>query len=264
MLLVISPAKKLDFESDYTFSAPDGLAPTQPVFMTDAKALAVTARKLKADDLKAMMGISDALADLNVARFKAFKPPFTEANARAAIDAFRGDVYIGLDVPSLNVDDRAFAQDHLRILSGLYGLLRPLDLMQAYRLEMGVKFANKRGKNLYEFWDEKIARELNKSLSGDDPVLVNLASNEYFKSVKQKALKARIITPVFKDIKDGKARVVSFLAKKARGMMARFVIDNRITEPEALRAFNAGGYQFDAASSDDKSWVFSRQQPNVS
>lgn len=256
MILVLSPAKKLDFESE-NLASDDGI----PALIKDAEVLAKEARKLKAADLKAMMGISDNLAELNVARFKAFNTPFTPANARPAIDAFKGDVYVGLDADSLDAKDRAFANDHIRILSGLYGVLKPLDLMQAYRLEMGTRFKNKKGANLYAYWDTKIAETLNADLAGDDPVLVNLASTEYFKAVKQKALKARVITPVFKEIKDGKARVISFLAKKARGMMARYVIDNRLTDAEALKAFSLEGYHFDADASTDSQWVFSRPQP---
>jgi len=255
MIIVLSPAKKLDFESE-NLSSDAG----QPKLMAEAEELAGYAKKLKAHDLKAMMGISDNLAELNVARFKAFETPFTTANARPALDAFQGDVYVGLDAASLSDEDRAFANDHVRILSGLYGVLKPLDLMQAYRLEMGTKFKTERGPNLYSFWDTKIAEALNEDLEGDG-VLINLASNEYFKAVKPKALKARVITPVFKEIKDGRARVVSFMAKKARGLMTRYVIDNRLTDPEALKKFNVGGYKFDAAASTDDQWVFSRPQP---
>ncbi|UTW54580.1 peroxide stress protein YaaA [Kordiimonas sp. SCSIO 12610] len=261
MLLVLSPAKKLDFETDWQTNAFNGEAVTQPAMLADAQVLIKKAKTLSSSDLKAMMGLSDNLADLNVERFKAFKTPFTEGNSRPAIDAFKGDVYVGLDAPSLSAEDRAFAQSHLRILSGLYGLLKPLDLMQAYRLEMGTKFQNERGTSLYQFWGEKIAQQLNADFEGDDGVLVNLASTEYFKAVKQKALNARIITPVFKDTKDGKTRVVSFLAKKARGMMARYIIENRITDHEKLKAFNAGGYEFDQNLSDGDTWVFTREQP---
>ncbi|NVJ71606.1 MAG: peroxide stress protein YaaA [Alphaproteobacteria bacterium] len=256
MIIVLSPAKKLDFESE-NMAADAGT----PKLMDDAVELASHAKKLKAIDLKAMMGISDNLAELNEARFKAFETPFTPANARPAIDAFQGDVYVGLDAATLSDEDRAFANDHVRILSGLYGVLKPLDLMQAYRLEMGTKFETPKGANLYAFWDDKIANALNEDLTGDDPVLVNLASNEYFKAVKKKALKARVITPVFKEIKDGRARVISFLAKKARGMMTRYVIDNRIDNPEALKDFSEGGYRFDEQASTDDQWVFSRTQP---
>lgn len=257
MLIVLSPAKKLDFESE-NLRNDEGV----PALLTHTKKLAKVAKSLKAEDLKAMMGISDNLAELNVARFKAFKTPFTAATARPAIDAFQGDVYVGLDAATLDNSARSFANDTIRILSGLYGVLKPLDLMQAYRLEMGVKFANERGKTLYAFWGDLISKELNQTLEGEaTPTLINLASNEYFKAVDKKALKARIITPVFQDVKDGKARVVSFLAKKARGMMARYVIDNRITEPEALKAYNIGGYVYEVDLSSDDKWVFRREQP---
>jgi len=257
MLILLSPAKKLDFESE-NLRADDSV----PALLKETRKLVKKAKTLKAEDLKAMMGISDNLAELNVKRFKAFKTPFSPANARPAIDAFQGDVYVGLDAASLSDDDRAFANEHVRILSGLYGVLKPLDLMQAYRLEMGVKFANDRGPNLYAFWDDLISKQLNKDLKGsDDPIVINLASGEYFKSVKQKALKARVITPVFQEVKDGKAKVISFLAKKARGMMTRYVIDNRIETPAELKAFDLGGYAFQPDLSDDAKWVFQRPQP---
>ncbi len=262
MLIVLSPAKKLDFESDWQISEQAGERPSQPVLLDDAETLIEAAQKLSAEDLKAMMGLSDNLANLNVERFKAFQTPFTATNARPAIDAFKGDVYLGLDAPSMSVEDREYAQNHIRILSGLYGVLKPLDLMQAYRLEMGTKFQSSRGANLYQFWDEKISQTLNHEFAAEaEAVLINLASNEYFKAVKQKSLKARVITPIFKDVKDGKARVVSFLAKKARGMMARYVIDERINQPEALKNFNVGGYNYDAELSDELNWVYTRPQP---
>ena len=257
MLIVLSPAKKLDYESENL--SPDAGV---PALLKETRKLANIAKSLKAEDLKAMMGISDSLADLNVGRFKAFKTPFTPANARPAIDAFKGDVYVGLDAPSLDTESRAFANDHIRILSGLYGVLKPLDLMQAYRLEMGVKFATEKGNTLYKFWGDLISKELNKSLAEEEnPTLINLASNEYFKAVDQKALKATIITPVFQDVKDGKARVVSFLAKKARGMMARYVIDNQLTAPEALKAFDVEGYKYIEEDSSVTKWIFRRHQP---
>lgn len=257
MLIVLSPAKKLDYDSENVRADAE-----VPRHLKETRKLVKIAKTLKAEDLKAMMGISDNLADLNVKRFKAFKTPFTPANARPAIDAFQGDVYVGLDAASLDDDARAFANERVRILSGLYGLLRPLDLMQAYRLEMGVKFANDKGSNLYAFWDDLIAKQLNKDLKGDDdPVLINLASGEYFKSVKQKALRARVITPVFQEVKDGRAKVISFLAKKARGSMTRFVIDERINDPEALKGFDRDGYKFQPDLSDDTKWVFQRPQP---
>lgn len=257
MLLVLSPAKKLDFESENLSSSA-----MPPRFLAQAKKLAGKAKKLKSHDLQAMMGISEQLADLNVARFKAFKPPFTPANARPAIDAFQGDVYVGFDAKSLSDAGREFANQHIRILSGLYGLLNPLDLMQAYRLEMGTRFENERGKNLYEFWGDRIAKAIDKDLKGHEhPVLINLASNEYFKAVPEKLLKAKVITPVFQDVKEGRARVISFLAKKARGMMARYVVDNEINDPEDLKSFRGGGYTYDETSSTEGRWVFKRPQP---
>lgn len=257
MLIVLSPAKKLDFESENMSESTD-----TPRMLDQAEMLAKKAKKLRANDLKAMMGISDALADLNVARFKAFETPFTPANARPAIDAFKGDVYVGMDATSMSAEDRAFANKHVRILSGLYGVLRPLDLMQAYRLEMGTKFVTRRGGDLYSFWGDRIAKQLKADLEEQDAeVLVNLASNEYFRAVKLKALKAPVITPVFKEIKDGQGRVISFLGKKARGMMARYVVDNRLTDVEALKAFDLEGYRFDDAASTATEWIFSRPQP---
>lgn len=257
MLLVLSPAKKLDFESENLSSSS-----MPPRFLAQAKKLAQNAKTLKSQDLQAMMGISEQLADLNVARFKAFKPPFTPANARPAIDAFQGDVYVGFDAKTLSEAEREFANEHIRILSGLYGLLNPLDLMQAYRLEMGTRFENERGKNLYEFWGDRIAKAIDKDLKDHEHlVLINLASNEYFKAVPTKFLKAPVITPVFQDVKDGRARVISFLAKKARGMMARYVVDNKLTVPADLKRFSGGGYTYDDASSTDNRWVFSRPQP---
>jgi cytoplasmic iron level regulating protein YaaA (DUF328/UPF0246 family) len=257
MLLVLSPAKKLDFESE-NISDKGSI----PQFLPDAKKLAERAKSLKASDLKALMGISDQLAELNVARFKAFKTPFTSANARPALDAFKGDVYVGLDAPSLSAADRDYANETVRILSGLYGVLKPFDLMQAYRLEMGTKFENERGKNLYEFWADRLAKSFDEELADHEHgILINLASNEYFKAVPTKALKAPIITPVFQEIREGRARVISFLAKKARGLMTRYVIDNRISDPEQLKQFKLEGYQFDSSVSTDAKWVYSRQQP---
>ena len=253
MLLVLSPAKKMDFETE---NMREGHS--EPRMMEDIKILAKKAKTLKEHDLKAMMGISDKLAELNVARFKAFNTPFTTANARPAMDAFKGDVYVGLDAESLDSDAAAFAQGSVRILSGLYGLLRPLDLIQAYRLEMGVKFANERGPNLYHFWGDKITDLLNEDLNGGE--LINLASGEYFKSVKAKNINGRIITPVFKDVKNGVAKVISFNAKKARGFMARYIVDNRIESAEDLKKFTVGGYVYQADMSDEDTWVFLRPE----
>ncbi len=254
MLIVISPAKKLDFESE----ANRGEF-TQPQMLSETRKLAAITKKLTANDLKALMGISDKLAELNIARFKSFKTPFNATNARAAIDAFKGDVYVGLDAPTLSDDDMNFAQDHLRILSGFYGLLKPLDLMQAYRLEMGIRLGTERGTNLYHFWDDRITKELNKSFKGQkDAVLVNLASGEYFKAIKPKILKARIVTPIFKEIRGGNTKVISFMAKKARGLMTRYVVENRLENVEQLKNFCAAGYAYDPSLSTEDAWVFTR------
>ena len=218
-------------------------------------------RKFAPHDLSRLMGISDKLGVLNYDRNQSWKPPFTTKNARQAVMAFNGDVYVGLDAYSMNDDDLKFAQDHLRILSGLYGLLRPLDLMQPYRLEMGTKFANSRGKDLYSFWGDTQARLLNQQLKklGSD-VLINLASSEYFKAVDSKTLQAEVITPVFKDYKGGQYKVISFFAKKARGLMSAYIIKNRLTKPAQLKKFNSAGYAFNEAMSSSKEWVFSRRE----
>jgi uncharacterized protein len=255
MLAVISPAKSLDFETE----TPD-YSPTLPQFLAKSETLVKAARKLKADDLSALMGISEKLATLNVARFKAFSAPFTPDNARAAIFAFDGDVYTGLDAYTLKKADLAYAQTHLRILSGLYGLLQPLDLMQAYRLEMGLPFAIGKSKNLYGFWGDALALALAEDLkSHKSPILINLASTEYFGAVKSKALGAAVITPVFKELRGNKAQVISFMAKKARGAMARYMITGRVDRPEGLKDFVADGYSYDPALSKATQWLFTRK-----
>lgn len=254
MLAVISPAKRLD-----AAPRPDDLPHTRPALMRDAEALVDVARKLSAADLKRLMGISDALADLNRQRFKAFVTPFTPANAAQAILVFKGDTYQGFDAESLGGDDLLYAQDHLRILSGLYGLLRPLDLIQPYRLEMGIKLRTSAGEDLYDFWGDRITRELNKTVKGAaEPVVVNLASQEYFTAVQPARLKARLVTPVFREVKGGTAKVVGIMAKKARGMMARFIVQNRLVDPEDLKAFTAGGYRFMPKLSGDDRLEFHR------
>ncbi len=255
MLLVISPAKNLDFDTP---------AKTQqkstPDFLEDAQLLIDDLRHLAPQDISALMSISDKLGVLNYDRFQQWSTPFSEDNAKQAVLAFNGDVYTGLDAESFSAAEFKFAQKHLRILSGLYGLLRPLDLMQAYRLEMGTKFNNQRGKNLYEFWGNLITEALNKQLKSlKTDVLVNLASNEYFKSVKPKALNATIITPVFKDWKGDKYKIISFYAKKARGLMCAYAINHNITDVEDLKKFDSEGYAFNDAMSSDKEWVFTRQ-----
>lgn len=257
MLFVLSPAKTLDFSP-----APAELPKTRPEMTAETKALAAVARTLKASDLRRLMDISDQLADLNVARFKAFDPKGTETDVQASL-AFAGDVYDGLDARNLDAAALDWAQDHLRILSGLYGLLRPLDTIQPYRLEMGVRLATDRGATLYDFWGDRLAKALNKAAAGmADPTLVNLASQEYFGSVDAKALKLKVLSCAFKDEKDGEARIVSFYAKHARGMMARFAIENRIERREALKGFDGGGYRFRAALSSEAEWVFTRPQPD--
>ncbi|WP_412971191.1 peroxide stress protein YaaA [Glaciecola sp. MF2-115] len=261
MLLVVSPAKNLDFESPLPIDEF-----TQPEMLNDAKKLVKTCKKLAPSDLASLMHISDKLSILNAERFSSFTTPFTPENARQSIFAFNGDVYAGLDAKSLSEDDVQFAQKHLRILSGLYGLLRPLDLMQPYRLEMGTKLENARGNSLYDFWGNSITKELNKaskaaieeSSHDSDEILINLASNEYFSSVKKKLLKATIITPHFKDEKNGKYKIISFYAKKARGLMARYIIENKITSASELKSFDSAGYVFSEAESTATDLVFKR------
>ncbi|MEC7690846.1 MAG: peroxide stress protein YaaA [Pseudomonadota bacterium] len=256
MLVVVSPAKNLDFETPVPVASF-----TRPAMLSSAEALVETCRKLTPADLSSLMKISDKLATLNANRFDSFTTPFTKDNARQALYAFNGDVYTGLDAYSLSEQDVEYAQQHLRMLSGLYGLLRPLDLMQPYRLEMGTRLENPKGKNLYEFWGTDITLALNKALEEQgDNVLINLASNEYFKSVKAKSLDGMIITPHFKDKKNGQYKVISFFAKKARGLMARYVIQNRIEDVAGLKAFSEAGYVFSPEQSTEMDLVFLRDE----
>ena len=255
MLMIISPAKTLDYESPLATETH-----TQPDFLDDACELIDQLKTLEPHQVSNLMSISDKLGQLNAERFRTWHTPFTQDNARQAVLAFKGDVYTGLDAESFSEDDFSFAQQHLRILSGLYGLLKPLDLMQPYRLEMGTKFENTRGKDLYAFWGRKITDALNQLLAEDDKVLVNLASNEYFKSVKKKELDARLITPQFKDWKNGQYKMISFYAKKARGLMCRYAIQNRISNAEDLKGFNLDGYYFSEDQSDNNNWVFLRDE----
>ncbi|MDG3065362.1 peroxide stress protein YaaA [Thauera mechernichensis] len=260
MILVISPAKALDYETP-----PTTTVCTQPDFLDDSAQLIDVLRERSPAQIAELMSLSDQLASLNVARYANWSLPFDAGNAKQAVLAFNGDVYEGLDAGSLSAEDLAWAQDHLRILSGLYGVLRPLDLMQAYRLEMGTRLANPRGKNLYEFWGERITAALNQLLDGDaaggcERVLLNLASDEYFKSVKPKLLKARLVTPVFEDWKGGRYKIISFYAKRARGLMSRFVIRNRIDEVDGLKDFDSEGYVFAADASDADTLVFRRRE----
>ncbi|AJA14439.1 hypothetical protein RPPX_14170 [Pseudomonas putida S12] len=258
MLTVISPAKTLDYDTP-----PVTERFTLPQYLDESQALIQQLRELSPAHISELMHLSDKLAGLNAARFGSWTPDFTPANAKQALLAFKGDVYTGLDAESLSEDDFSYAQDHLRMLSGLYGLLRPLDLMQPYRLEMGTKLANARGKDLYAFWGTRISEWLNQALAdqGDD-VLLNLASNEYFSAVKRSALKAQVINVDFKDQKNGQYKIISFYAKKARGMMSRFVIQQRISNPEQLKQFDAQGYYYSAEQSRPDHLVFLRDHPS--
>jgi cytoplasmic iron level regulating protein YaaA (DUF328/UPF0246 family) len=256
MLTVISPAKTLDFD---TPTVTDAF--TQPVHLTQSRKLVRRMRQLSGQELSSLMKVSGNIADLNQQRFKQWKTPFKPENARQAIFAFKGDVYIGLDAYSMTRQNVDFAQNHLRILSGLYGVLRPLDLMQPYRLEMGTRIDTDTGKNLYQFWDGRITKTLNQELKQSNAnTLINLASNEYFKAIKPKLLNAEVITPVFKDYNKGNYQVIGFFAKKARGLMARYLIDNEIDKPAELMNFSADGYAYNAAMSNSHEWVFTRRQ----
>ncbi|AQM18899.1 peroxide stress protein YaaA [Vibrio anguillarum] len=256
MLIVVSPAKTLDYESPLVTSKY-----TQPELIDHSAQLIDVCRQLTPADISALMKVSDKIAGLNVARFAQWSPTFTLDNARPAILAFKGDVYTGFEAETLSDAGFEHAQQHLRMLSGLYGVLKPLDLMQPYRLEMGTRLGNPRGTNLYQFWGDIITDKLNQALKeqGDD-VLVNLASNEYFKAVNPKKLKGSIITPVFKDCKKGQYKVISFYAKKARGMMARYIIDKQISSVEQLAQFDSAGYYFVEQESSATELVFKREE----
>jgi len=255
MLLVVSPAKKLDFESPLATTKT-----SQASLLAHSEVLIERCLELSSDQIASLMKLSDKLAGLNAARFGEWSLPFTTENARQAVLAFNGDVYSGLDANTFSEDDFNFAQQHFRILSGLYGLLKPLDLMQAYRLEMGTKLDNVRGANLYQFWGDIITNELNQALvaQGDD-ILINLASTEYFKAVNKKSLNATIITPQFKDWKNGQYKIISFFAKKARGLMARYIIQNQITTIEQLKDFDLAGYQFSGDLTQGNELIFTRK-----
>ena len=257
MLAVISPAKKLDFET-----APKFEDHTLPEFIKDTEILVKTARKMSRAKLKQTMKLSDTLAELNYQRYQNFSTPFHLGNAKQAAWVFNGDTYVGLKADTLNKREMAFAQKHLRILSGLYGVLRPLDLIQPYRLEMGARFNPPNRANLYDFWDSRITDNLNALLDDqNDKTLVNLASSEYFKSVRAKELVGPVLTPIFREIKDGQSRTIGMFAKQARGTMARFIITNRVDKTEGLKDFNLSGYQFRSDLSDDNKWVYTRPQP---
>ena len=255
MLTVISPAKSLDWD-------PVDVSSTEPAFQDDAIRLAKTSRNLTLKALKDLMSISDDLAKLNRDRFKAFEDAPTADKTKPAALAFNGDTYQGLEAKTLSDDDMAYAQDHLRILSGLYGLLRPLDAIQPYRLEMGSRLKTRRGKSLYDYWGDTLAKALNQlgEEQGTD-TLVNCASQEYFGAADRKALKLNVITPVFMEVKDDKPRIVSFFAKRARGAMARHIVENRVTDVDGVLAFQSGGYTFEPDLSEDGKPVFVRDYP---
>jgi cytoplasmic iron level regulating protein YaaA (DUF328/UPF0246 family) len=257
VLLVISPAKTLDYETPSVIKKS-----TQPAMLEDSQLLIDELRALAPQDISSLMSISDKLGVLNYDRYQEWQQPFTKDNAKQAVLAFKGDVYTGLDAESFSADEFSFAQKHLRILSGLYGLLRPLDLMQPYRLEMGTKFNNQRGKDLYAFWGDEITKSINKQLKSlKSETLINLASNEYFKSVQTKGLNAEVITPVFKDLKNGQYKIISFYAKKARGLMAAYAIKKGITEATKLKRFNVEGYKYNKELSiKPGEWVFTRDK----
>ena len=250
MLIVISPAKTLDYStpsiSDYTL----------PDFTSDVKSLVNVMKKKSASEISQLMHISDNLASLNEERYKTFKQTFSPENSKQALLAFKGDVYTKIDVDSYSKEDFDFAQDHLRILSGLYGLLKPLDLIQPYRLEMGTKLVTKKGSNLYDYWGSKIAKALNEVAQGK--TLINLASQEYFKAVDTKVLKSEVITIHFKEYKNGTYQIIGLFAKQARGMMTNFAIKEKITNPEQLKTFHEGGYEYAEGLSSSKEWVFVR------
>lgn len=253
MLTVISPAKTLDFETQAVTSRY-----SQPEFIEQSQLLIDTLRLYSVNGIASLMKLSDKLADLNLARYQSWQTPFHPENAKQAILAFKGDVYAGLDVDSLDQQGFEFAQRHLRILSGLYGVLRPLDLIQPYRLEMGTKLKNSDGKDLYQFWGSQLREKIMSDTALADGVLVNLASNEYFKSLQAKELKARIITPKFEDWKNGQYKMIGFYAKKARGLMSRYIIDRQIDEPEQLKNFDIDAYRYSEEMSKGDDWVFIR------
>ncbi len=256
MLIVISPAKTLDFES-----APSTKTYSQASMLKQSESLIDILSTKSPADIEKLMKISPKLAELNVERYHNWSRPFTLSNAKQAVLAFKGDVYTGLEADTFTEKQLEYTQEHLRILSGLYGVLRPLDLMQPYRLEMGIKLANPEGENLYQFWDSKITKNINKQLQiTDSKYLLNLASNEYFKSVQAKSINKDIVTPVFKDWKNGQYKLISFFAKKARGSMSAWVLKNKVKSLKKLTQFDVDGYHYSAELSDELNPVFLRKQ----
>lgn len=259
MLIVVSPAKTLDYDS------PQPAVPmTEPRLLEDSERLVARARQLSPADLASLMKVSDKIAHLNVERFAQWSRPFNQDNAKPAAFAFKGDVYTGLDIASFDADQLQEAQTRFRMLSGLYGVLRPLDLMQPYRLEMGTRLSTERGSNLYQFWGDIITEQLNRDMDeADTSILVNLASNEYFKAVNKKQLAGQVVEPVFQDEKNGQYKVISFYAKKARGLMAAWIVKNRIAAPQDLKDFNVAGYRFHADASTESKPVFRRAEQSA-
>lgn len=255
MLFLISPAKTLDFESS-SFTDEQ----TQANFQKESSQLINIMRQFSWEEISKLMKVSEKIAKLNVQRFQDWQLPFDLKNAKQAIFAFKGDVYTGLAVETMDQKGIDYLQSHLRILSGLYGVLKPLDLMQAYRLEMGTKIAHSEFSDLYQFWGDKLTDSLNEELGNGHDCIVNLASNEYFKVVNEKRLIKRLITPVFKDEKNGKYKIISFYAKKARGMMMRFAADKQVQDVQELKRFDYGGYQFCDSESSEDTWVFKRKE----
>jgi cytoplasmic iron level regulating protein YaaA (DUF328/UPF0246 family) len=257
MIITLSPSKGQDFETPV---APDNA--TLPAMLDDSMLLIRELRKYRVAQVRELMEVSENIARLNVDRYRSFSLPFTPDNARPALFAFKGDVYRGIPVEEYGPEDLAFAQTHLRMLSGLYGCLRPLDLIQPYRLEMKTRLKNPRGDNLYQFWGDRLTRCLNEELAGQkEPTLVNLASNEYFKAVKPKLLEGRLLNIAFREEKNGKARVIAVFAKRARGMMTDYIIRNRIEASADIKGFDREGYRYSEADSDEGTWVFKRPQP---
>ena len=256
MLIVVSPAKKLDYDTPAKTKTS-----TMPDFLEHSQILIDRLREFSAMDIAELMHLSMKLAELNFDRYEDWSLPLSTENAKQAMFAFKGDVYTGLDAESFSSADIKFAQKHFRMLSGLYGLLRPLDLMFPYRLEMGTKLDNERGKNLYEFWGNIITGAINKQLkSSKSEHLINLASNEYFKSVKTKNINADIITPAFKEYKNGEYKMIGIYAKKARGMLSRYIIQNQLTDVQDIKNFAEDGYKFNSKASSGNNWVFTRRQ----
>ncbi|WP_226390742.1 peroxide stress protein YaaA [Penaeicola halotolerans] len=250
MLILISPAKTLDF------STSDLRDYSEPEMLKYSKELINELKNKSKEELQQLMSISESLAELNVERYQNFSTPFSPSNAKQALLAFKGDVYQHIDVENFDKEDFEFAQKHLRILSGLYGLLKPLDLIQPYRLEMGTRLQNKKGKDLYQYWGSRISEKINEANTGE--VIVNLASQEYFKAVDQSAIKGRVVTINFKEYKDGDYKIIGLMAKRARGMMTDFIIRNRITDIEQLKTFHEAGYEYSEPKSSENEWIFIR------